>query len=170
MISFQNRFAAFASALIYVAGFWSLYIATGAAQEVTIHDSFVFNDTTEFLLLLERTNFETAKANCESLGGTVARIDSEEIFDAVVSFLIDAVNAGLDSNIFYIGETLEMNCKLNHNSLGLEDVTEEGSAGRDPTRFTFVDASQDNLDFFATAGKFPWRSNEPQNSGDRCVL
>ena len=53
--------------------------------------------------------------------------------------------------------------------LGLEDIDEVG--GNNPSRFTFVDGSTENLEFFATAREFPWDLDEPNDStgNQHCV-
>ena len=55
-------------------------------------------------------------------------------------------------------------------SLGLEDVN--GNGETDPTRFTYVDGTQDQS-FYQEARVFPWGSNQPNNAdnGDQdCVV
>ena len=53
---------------------------------------------------------------------------------------------------------------------GIEDVNGvDGPLNTD--RFTFVDGDLEGLNFFDNAGRFPWRSNRPDNPGgaEDCV-
>ena len=42
----------------------------------------------------------------------------------------------------------------------------EGGDRQDPTRFEFVDGSEEGLDFFDVRGVFPWDVNQPNDSGE----
>ena len=108
-----------------------------------------FGDT-EFILIKDPVEFKEGLVTCQSLNANVARVSNEKEFRAVQA-LLDQVE----------GVTIVW--------VGLEDLEEIG--GNATERFTFVDGSQDGLDFFAEGGKFPWSFDQPNDfpSPQHCV-
>ena len=103
--------------------------------------SMCFEDT-QFTLVQQQVKFEQAEIACESRNATVARISSSSEHKAI-KLLLDKANQN---------EELW---------LGLIDLDQIG--GNDTERFTFVDGSEEGLDFFTTAGQFPWGPNQPND-------
>ena len=107
----------------------------------------------QFIAVNEEVDFETARTRCEGLNATLARISNEEEHNFVGDFLNSVEEIGSNDNFW----------------IGLEDVDSVG--GTDPTRFTFVDLSQEGLDFFDQGGVFPWLGSQPNDlRGDQDCL
>ena len=70
-----------------------LHVRLRLAQPEEISESF---GDEEFVAVLQNSDFEIAKADCVTLGGTLARISSTEEHDFVTVFL-DSIN-NLDRN------------------------------------------------------------------------
>ena len=98
-------------------------------------------------------DFEQAKTECLTRDATLARISNNEEHFFVQQFL-DSIVTIPDSAQFWIG---------------VEDVQKVG--GRNPERFSFVDGSQDGLDFFEIGFEFPWQSGQPNDvdGNEDCV-
>ena len=120
--------------------------------------SFLNRDQDAFMVVKMQTgiagvtstfNFNGARQKCKEFGGDLARIDTQEDFETVQA-LLNEVDGG---NFFWIG---------------VKDVSDGSFNATDPTRFSFVDGVNDNVDFFEDAGELPWDSGFPQN-GKKCV-
>ena len=115
-------------------------------------DSSDFNNS-RFIAIDLLGDFEQAKAECLNRKGTLARISNDEEHFFVEQFL-NSILIIPDSAQFWIG---------------VEDVQRVG--GRNPARFSFVDGSQDGLDFFEVGFEFPWQSGQPNDvdGNEDCV-
>ena len=109
----------------------------------------------QFIAIDEAVDFNTARDRCvNDFDATLARISNEAEHNFVGEFLANITEIDSDASFW----------------IGVEDVNDVG--GDNPIRFTFVDLSQEGLDFFDEFGEFPWRVDQPNDLGDdqNCVV
>ena len=102
------------------------------------------NDS-RFIAIDLPADFEQAKAECINRNATLARISNSQEHFFVQEFL-DSIDSIADNEQFWIG---------------VEDVQKSGA--NVPQRFSFVDGSEDGLEFFEIPSAFPWQSGQPNN-------
>lgn len=145
---------------------WQQSFQQGASQ-VIIATTDCDTSFAIFSLVQATSNFAQAREFCESNGlGTLARISSQEEYDAVLA-LRQSVN---QFSSFWIGEQITLylvtmsasvsSCSVQDVDIGAVDTSNDTG----PESYVFLDGSEEGLDFLHSGiGVFPWGWNEPNN-------